>query len=112
MTESQREFPPAFLEAGSDSNHDYLSMKLIRQSDGSLRIDLVGWGTEEMGPSLETGIKDSTLNLIVMHECGVVDNWTPTKVAFTHVVEQEQERELSEIEYESGPINLTIGMRM
>ena len=86
-------------------------MKLIRQSDGSLRIDVVGWGIEEMGISLSNDIRDSILNLIIMHECGVVDRWTPAKASFTHVVEPEQERELSEIEYGGGLIKLTIGRR-
>lgn len=111
MTELQQEFPPAFLEAGSERNHNYLSLKLIRQSDGSLRIDLIGWGIEETGISLSTNIGGSTLNLVVMGECGVVDSWTWTKVSFTHIVEQEQERELREIEYRCGLLKLTIGKR-
>lgn len=109
MTESQREFPTAFLEAGSDSNHNYLSMKLIRQSDGSLRIDLVGWSIEETGISLSADISGSTLNLIIMGECGVVNSWTWTKVSFIHIIEREKEKELRTIEYRCGLLKLTVG---
>lgn len=97
MAESQERFPIAFLEAGTDDDQSYCSMKLIRQENGCLKIDVARWAIE--GASLEAWRQGSTLELQVIVECLVgVETVMIEKVALSHLLQQEQESELREIQ--------------
>ena len=99
MTESQKQFPIAFLEAGTDDNQSYCSMRLTREENGWLKIDVVGWGVQ--GANLDAWKQGSTLELRVFVECLVgVDpaSLVVEKEAYSHLVPPEQEVELREIQ--------------
>ena len=99
MPDTKYEFPDAFLEAGSDDNHTYASMKTTRQADGGLQIDVVGWGVAEYGLYLDVTTNMNSLELGIMGFCGTVPRRTFTKVTFSHVVDKETENQLHQIDY-------------
>jgi len=91
-------FPEGFVEIGKDDDHSYNALRTTRLPDGKLKIDVETWGIPEFGLYLAVETNE-VLKLQVMGECGTVPSRTPTKVSFSHVVENEEENYAAQIEY-------------
>ena len=107
MSDIELRFPDTYLETGQDEDHSFMSIKTRRQSDGSLKIDIEGWGISEYGLFLGAQAKESVMELRIWGVCGSVFNHTWIKVSFSHNLEREAEDQLQRIEYQGG-MRLTI----
>jgi hypothetical protein len=99
ISNMERIFPDAFLEAGKDDDHSYMSIRTTRQSDGSLKIDVVGWGIAESGLGLSVGRSEDALKLSIFGRCGTVFTETWSRVSLNHVLEKDAEDKAFQIEY-------------
>ncbi|MCB0286430.1 MAG: hypothetical protein R3C41_05860 [Calditrichia bacterium] len=95
--EGKGEFPEAYLSSGSDRENTFRSLKSIRNSDGSLALEVSGWGIREMGIMCRREIENETLRLSITHFCGTVQTLTPEKVKFDQLVTLATEDSLSRI---------------
>jgi hypothetical protein len=97
MPDTKYEFPDTFLEAGNDEDHTYASLKTIRQADGCLKIDVIGWGVAETGLYLDIRANMHILELRLKGVCGTVKTRTLAKVSFSYLLDRETENDLHQI---------------
>jgi len=92
-------FPEIFLEAGSDIDTTYISLRTIRLQDGTLKIQATGWGVEEYGLFLNLQTENKFLTMNIMGECGTVFTRTYVKRTFEHVITKSAEDTLERIRF-------------
>ncbi len=109
--EGQGEFPEAYLSSGTDRENTFRSLKSIRNSDGSLALEVSGWGIREMGIMCRREIENETLRLQIFHFCGTVQSRTPEKVKFDQLVTHATEDSLSRIVFISAGDSLVLEKR-
>jgi hypothetical protein len=85
------QFADGFYEAGSDSDHSYVSLQTTRLSNADLLIQVTGWGYYETGLFLSSEKEAETLTLRVTGMCGTVPTFTWAKVSFSHTITASEE---------------------
>jgi hypothetical protein len=99
MSNIELGFPDTYLETGKDDDHSFMSIKTTRQSDGSLKIDVEGWGITEHGLMLFAAANGDVMEMRILGRCGSVFNETWLRVSFSRTLERETEEQLQRIEY-------------
>jgi hypothetical protein len=69
-------FPQRFVYSGSDEDTTYISLKTLRNNDGTLRIEATGWGISECGLFLSARTEENILSLYILGFCGTVPSYT------------------------------------
>lgn len=90
-------FPEVFLQAGSDADYSYISLRTIRLRDGHLKSEVTGWGIEETGLFLDRQIDNGSLVMHIMGKCGLVATRTWVKRTFDHIITKTAEDTLKRI---------------
>lgn len=97
---ARKRFPSTFLQAGSDNDHSYVSLKSYRLDNDYLKLELTGWGIKEFGIFLQDYVKDDALVLNILGECGtgVEPPVVIEKRTFTYTVSTALEDQLNVIQ--------------
>lgn len=90
-------FPEVFLEAGSDIDTTYISLRTIRLQDGNLKTEVTGWGVEEWGMRLYCKTESATITMRIIHECALFFNYTRVKKTFDYIITRAAEDTLNRI---------------
>lgn len=95
----QLSFPEFFVEKGNDNDTSYISLRGIKISEDSLKIEAVSWGVIEYGLHLMSNKSETEFEYVLMGECGTTLTTTYKKVTLYDWITAEESENLLRISF-------------
>jgi hypothetical protein len=95
----QLSFPEFFVEKGNDIDTSYISLRGIKISEDSLKIEAVSWGVIEFGLHLMCSKTETEFEYVLMGECGTTLTKTYQKVTLSDWITAEESENLLRISF-------------
>ncbi|MDL1891943.1 hypothetical protein FBQ87_03495 [Sphingobacteriales bacterium CHB3] len=101
-------FSDTVVQKGSDEDTTYFSIRTSHQLNGTLNIDVSGWGIQETGLHIDASTSNSILSLRMIGMCGTIQMTTWVRPTFQVSVSTSEEQSLTEIHFSNGIITGTL----
>lgn len=95
----QLSFPEFFIEKGNDIDTSYISLRGIKISEDTLKIEAVSWGVIEYGLHLVCNKSETEFEYVLMGECGTTLTNTYQKVTLYDWITAEESENLLRISF-------------
>lgn len=95
----QLSFPEFFVDKGNDIDTSYISLRGIKISEDSLKIEAVSWGVTEYGLHLICNKSETEFEYVLMGECGTTLTTTYQKVTLYDWITAEESEHLLRISF-------------